>query len=294
MTSRGKRVQAKPGVGKRIRKESNLKLRTGVGWMCRILTVAFAVLFGISVWKYGAYALENYRESSYMASVQNKAAVAADAQPSDPTVDAEAPPIEVDFALLREENPDVVAWIYCPDTDVNYPVLQGEDNDYYLRRGMDGRSLLAGSIFVDCRNAADLSDDNVIVYGHNMRNKSMFGLLPSYAKQEFYEEHPVWYLLTPTANYKVELFAGFVTSTSSLVYSTEQEKTEDGQPIMRKAWEDSNFQGGDPPKEGERTLTLSTCSYEFSDARYVLIGVLREIGGSQTAAERAAGQDMYE
>lgn len=290
MTPRGKRIQTKRGAGKRIRKVSDLKLEKRAGWVCRILTVIFTVLFCVSVWKYGAYALENYREARYMESIQEKAAVVADAQPSDPTVDVEMPPIEVDFALLRAENPDIVAWIYCPDTDVNYPVLQSEDNDYYLRRGMDGSSLLAGSIFMDCRNAADLSDDNVIVYGHNMKNKSMFGLLPSYAKQEFYEEHPIWYLLTPTANYRVELFAGFVTSTDSIVYSTRQEETENGRPIMQKAWEESDFQGGDPPENGEKTITLSTCSYEFSNARYVLIGVLREIGKPQTAAGRVVGQ----
>ncbi len=118
----------------------------------------------------------------------------------------------MDFGLLQAENPDVVGWIYCPDTEVNYPILQSEDNNYYLRRRSDGAYHIAGSVFANCRNAPGLSNENMILYGHNMSNGTMFALLPQYARQEFYDHHPVWYLLTPTANYKVELFAGFVTS----------------------------------------------------------------------------------
>lgn len=281
MIAQGKRVQTRQ-TGKRVRKQSILKDRTGVGWLCRTLAAAFVLLLCLSIWQYVSYTLENRREEQFMAGLQAHAVTARE-RPSplleEPLPEPELPPIEVDFALLQEENPDIIAWIYCPDTEVNYPVLQSEDNRYYLRRGSDGSYRVAGSIFADCRNASDLSDENVILYGHNMTNGGMFALLPHYAQQEFYEEHPVWYLLTPTANYKAELFAGFVTSTKSLVYSTVQEEADD-RPIMVKAWEDSDFRGGPPPEEGERTITLSTCSYEFSDARYVVVGILRELGGS--------------
>ena len=274
MRAQGKRVQTRWRTGKHVRKQSLLKDRTGVGWLCRGLAVAFVLLLGLSIWQYVSYTLENRRAERFMADLQAQAVTVLET----PSPILEEPlPIEVDFALLQEENPDIIAWIYCPDTEVNYPVLQSEDNRYYLRRGSDGSYRVAGSIFADCRNTSDLSDENLILYGHNMKSGSMFALLPHYAQQEFYEEHPVWYLLTPTANYKVKLFAGFVTSTKSLVYSTSQEEADD-RPVMVKAWEDSDFRGGPPPEEGERTITLSTCSYEFSDARYVLLGVLQELG----------------
>ncbi len=280
MRTEGKRVRSRFGyAGKRV--------SPGAGWPCRVLLVLFALLLGLSVWRLAAYLLENRQEARFMGELRDKAVTVSEAAPApaspsreEPSAAPELPPITVDFALLREENPDIIAWVYCPDTEVNYPVLQSEDNDYYLRRRSDGSHHIAGSIFADCRNAADLSDENLILYGHNMKNGTMFGILPHYAQQEFYEAHPVWYLLTPAANYKAELFAGFVTSTDSLLYSTAWETAEDGRPIMDKAWEDSDFRGGPQPVEGERTVTLSTCSYEFSNARYVLLGVLRELGGT--------------
>jgi len=241
--------------------------------------LAFALCAG----KFLAGVAEDRRQERYHAALRAQV-VSVPTPPSsetpgeaapDPT--PEPPPITVDFAALQAEAPDVVGWIYCPDTEVNYPILHSADNRYYLRRLSDGSYNIAGSIFADCRNSEALLDENVILYGHNMYNGTMFALLPQYAQEGSYEAHPVWYLLTPTANYKVELFAGFVTSTKSLVYSIQREQTEEGRPITDQVWEASDFRGAAPPKAGERTLTLSTCSYEFSDARYVVMGILREM-----------------
>lgn len=248
------------------------KKRAGVGRTWLLLTAFFSLLLALSVWRLASYLLEVREERRFIADLRDRAVTEVS-----PGAEPAGPPIQVDFALLRAENPDIVAWIYCPGTQVNYPVLHSGDNRYYLRRRSDGTRHVAGSIFADGRNAADLSDENVIVYGHNMRDGSMFALLPEYASQEFYEAHPVWYLLTPSASYRVELFAGFVTSTSSLVYSTRRENTADGRPITEKAFSDSAFRGARPPAQGERTLTLSTCSYEFSGARYVVMGILQEL-----------------
>ncbi len=279
------------GGGKRLppqrrRGGARARKRVGVGRACYLTAAAFVLLLGVSLWNCISFVVEDREEKAFVKELQSRAVSVRETAPpiskappghSDPTAEPELPPIDVDFELLRSENPDVVGWIYCPDTEVNYPVLHGEDNNYYLRRRSDGTYHIAGSIFADCRNSADLSEENVILYGHNMSSGTMFALLPQYAQQEFYEAHPVWYLLTPAANYEVELFAGFVTSTKSLIYSVQREKTEDGRPITDKAWGDSDFRGVDAPREGERTLTLSTCSYEFSDARYVVMGIVREM-----------------
>lgn len=255
-----------------------------MGWSIYALTAAYAALMLVSWWNCASYALENYQEERFNGLLQDKVVTVIDtpsaleqqAAVAKPQPVPEAPPIEVDFDALRTENPDIIAWIYCPDTEVSYPVLQSDDNQYYLRRRSDGSHHIAGSIFADYRNSADFTDENLILYGHNMTNGSMFALLPHYAQQNYYEEHPVWYLLTPTANYKVRLFAGFVTSTKSQVYSLIHEQV-NGESIMLKAWEDSDFQCDFPPTDGEQTITLSTCSYEFSDARYVLIGTLQKL-----------------
>lgn len=257
------------------RQPSEIKRRTGVGWFCRGLIAAFILVILIASLKYISYVAENMRSERLAAEMLEIAITGQTAQSGDEQT--EYAPIKVDFDALKSENPDIIAWVYCPDTEVNYPVLQSSDNKYYLRRGVDGSSRTAGSIFADFRNANDLSDENNIIYGHNMQNGSMFAAITRYADQSYYDGHPVWYILTPEKDYKVTLFAGFVTDTSSPVYATARRTTADGTPVMEQAWADSNFRGGAPPAEGEHTVTFSTCSYEFTNARYVLIGVLHEL-----------------
>ena len=101
----------------------------------------------------------------------------------------------VDFDALSEINPDIVAWIYIEDTEINYPVVQGTDNQYYLKRLFNGKWNGSGCIFLDSRNSPDLSDRHSIIYGHHMKNGTMFSGLTEYKKQGFYEGHPVVLLM---------------------------------------------------------------------------------------------------
>ena len=188
----------------------------------------------------------------------------------------ETVPIEVDFDVLLKSNADVIGWIYCEDTPINYPVVQGKDNDYYLSRMIDGTRNSSGTLFADYRNAGDFSDGNTIVYGHNMKNKDMFGTLPNYKKQSYFDEHPVMWLLTPEENYKVELVAGYVTSSTSEIYSFGQTEA-DVVSQMEQAADQSTFLSGFQVSQGDRFVTLSTCSYEYDNARYVLIGRLKPL-----------------
>lgn len=188
----------------------------------------------------------------------------------------ETAPIEVDFEALWETNEDVVGWIYCEDTPINLPVVQAEDNDYYLRRLIDGTWNSSGTLFVDYRNADDFSDSNTIIYGHNMKNKGMFGTLPNYKEQSYYDEHPLMCLLTPDGNYKVELIAGYVTSSTSEIYSFGQTE-EEVLAFVEQSIEKSTFASDFQVLQGDRFVTLSTCSYEYDNARYVLIGRLIQL-----------------
>ena len=131
----------------------------------------------------------------------------------------ETVPIEVDFETLWHENEDIVAWLYCEDTPIHYPIVQGDDNNYYLRRLLNGEYNINGTIFLDYRCQSDFRDFNSIVYGHHMKSSEMFGTLPNYKDQEYYDEHPVMYLLTPEQNYKIELVAGYITPSDSDTYS---------------------------------------------------------------------------
>lgn len=186
------------------------------------------------------------------------------------------PSVTVDVAKLQREHPDIVGWIRSEDTTINYPVVQGQDNDYYLHRLPDGRQNSGGTIFMDFRNSDDFSDWNTIIYGHNMKNGSMFGTLTDYNSQEYFEKHPVMFLFTTDGTYRIELLAGCLVPADSELY-TVPESEEGRDMVIQAAMKRSTFRSVAKPESGERIVTLSTCSYEYEDARYVLIGCLRKI-----------------
>lgn len=182
-------------------------------------------------------------------------------------------PLRVDFAALKQENPDIVGWIYCEGTPIHYPVLQGRDNQYYVYRLADGSYNSSGSIFLDYRNSWDMSDPNLVLYGHNMKNGSMFASLLDYREQSYYEEHPRLWLLTEKQAYRVELIAGTVTSADGQAFSLKEDR-EQLQAYLENCVAHSTFRSGYDLSCVEQALTLSTCSYDFEDARYVVVGHL--------------------
>ena len=187
---------------------------------------------------------------------------------------AEGPPIFVDFEVLKQENPDIVAWIYSENTVINYPVVQGSDNQFYVTRMPDGRYNSNGSIFLDFRNLSDFADFNSIIYGHNMTNDSMFGTLENYKNPDYYAEHPYLWIITPDAAYRVDLIAGMVTPSDSEAYDLYNSKDELHERL-RYAISKSTFDPGEVDVDSIRhVVTLSTCSYEYAIARYVVIGNL--------------------
>lgn len=195
-----------------------------------------------------------------------------------PTAEIERSPVDVDFELLKAQCKDIVGWIYSPDTVINYPVVRAEDNDYYLHRFIDGSYNAGGSIFVDYTCAADFSTPNTIIYGHHMNDGSMFASIRDYWKEGYYEAHPVLYLNTPAQNYKIELFTGYVTDANSDVYTIDFPNDEYHQWYLEWIRSMSNFENDVQVGLEDKIVTLSTCSYEFDDARYVIQGKLVPIG----------------
>jgi sortase, srtB family len=195
-------------------------------------------------------------------------------KPDEPPI--ETAPISVDFHALWQENKDIVAWIYCENTPIHYPIVQSEDNTYYLRRLLNGNYNINGTIFLDYRCSSDFNDFNSVIYGHHMKSGEMFGTLPKYKEQEYYNEHPILYLLTPDQNYKAELVAGYLTPSDSETYSLQQ-NTEGKRAFLENALQNSTFTSGIAASETDRFITLSTCSYEYDNARYVVVGRLNEI-----------------
>lgn len=186
-------------------------------------------------------------------------------------------PITIDFEELQQTNKDIIGWLYQPNTSINYPLVQGIDNNQYLRRLINGKYNVSGTLFLDYRNSNNFSDFYSIVYGHNMKNKSMFGSLTGYKKQEYYDNNPILYLLTPEKDYKIELFMGFVNNAKveNLIYNPEitEENLEDILSLNNK----STFISDITPKIGDKIICLATCSYEYNNARYLVFGVLKEL-----------------
>ena len=186
----------------------------------------------------------------------------------------ERPPISVDFNELKRINQEIVGWIYCEGTPINYPVMQAENNEKYLNALPDKRFSLNGSVFIDCSCESDFSSDNTLMYGHN-RKTGMFACLPRFKNKNYYNAHSVMWLLTPDGDYKVIVFAGFNAYAESWVYEINFFKEKFRSEYVDRCLQSSDFKPVADPIPGTRLLTLSTCYYFGPDnGRYVVIGML--------------------
>lgn len=189
----------------------------------------------------------------------------------------EKPYPDVDFDGLKSVNSDVIGWIYVPDTEINYPIVHTSDNDYYLDHLVDRTQNPAGAIFLDTRNPSDFSDLHSIIYGHHMKNGSMFAALKGYKKQDFFDGHKTGYLITQDAAYSIDFFAGHVANVEENAWQLDFDNAEDFSNWIKSLKDISAFKSDIEPQYGDRIFTLSTCSYEFDDARFVLSGKLTKI-----------------
>lgn len=261
-------------------------MRTAVRRIAMILLLAAFLVSAGTV----TYVKRQYRESAqrYELASQRYTLPAAPLSAGSPSNTAEQPPegtaendlpleyapIAVDFDALRAVNPDIVGWIYCEDSVINYPVLQAADNDYYLHRSYDRSNQFSGSIFVDAANRPGFVDCNTILYGHHMNDGSMFASLDLWADQSYYEAHPVLWLLTPEQDYKLVLFSGYTTSAFSDIYTVRPEPDAGWQEYLEDLVRQSDFQADVDLSGCERTVMLSTCAYVFDFARHVLHAAL--------------------
>lgn len=224
-----------------------------------ILLAVFACIFLFSAYKVGNYFWAKH-ESDQITQAAEKY-VRIEEKDDEPEL------IEVDFDALHEMNRDIIAWIYCPDTQINYPVVQGSDNSYYLSHLLDGSYNVNGTIFMDYRGAADFSVANNILYGHHMKSGAMFADLIKYKESSFYNTHPVMYLFTPDRTFRLDLLAGLVVEADDPLYQLTELRAEQLQRYMSQ----STFATKAETDGQYSVVTLSTCSYEYENARYVVL-----------------------
>lgn len=181
----------------------------------------------------------------------------------------------VNFEELARINPDVVGWIYIEGTNINYPIVQGEDNDYYLDHLFDGKRNRSGAIFLDSRCDPYFYDRHSIIYGHHLKDGTMFTRLMRYKKQSFYDEHSVILLVTPTAYYQIRVFSGYVSNNRASAWDLELDDEAHTQ-WLEEIRSKSCFRTEYAPGPDTPIITLSTCTYEFDDAKFVLHGYIEE------------------
>ena len=181
----------------------------------------------------------------------------------------------IDFTALQAVSPDAVAWLSCPGTAIDYPVMRAADYNQYLRHLPDGTYNVNGSLFIDFNCAFDFSDKLTVVYGHNMKSGQMFGSLAKYKEQAYYQEHPYFLLYTPgNGERRIDLLYGCVISVEDW-----QERAFSYQAnlsaLLAYAAHNTTFTSQVRYTPEDRVVALSTCSYEFDGARFVVVGLLR-------------------
>ncbi|MCM1187235.1 MAG: class B sortase [Lachnospira sp.] len=190
------------------------------------------------------------------------------------------PEKEVDFETLKEEvNEDIYAWLYIPDSTIDFPVLRHPtDNSYYLLHNLDGSSGRPGCIYTENYNSMDFTDPNTVMYGHNMRAGTMFAGLHNYEDEEFFAEHPYIYVYTPEKLFVYEVFAAYEFSDLHLLLNFDFTSEQVFQNFLDDIYEmrsmNCNTKEDVEVTAKNRILTLSTCVTGKDDKRYLVQGVL--------------------
>ena len=256
-----------------------------------LLTIALIV--AIAVFCYAAFNLyhiyteykkgtDEYNQIEEMAVTERDADSAEVAGPNAQL----KPPIEVDFDKLKSVNEDVVGWIYVDALpDISYPIVKGKDNQTYLHQTYEKNYNFAGTIFVDYENSGDFSDCNTLVYGHNMKNGSMFGHLKKFREDDkLYKQDKYFWILTPERNYRYEIITAYTTGVNSDTYTLFKGPGEEFKKYLETIKGYSEIQTDDTDLTiKDRIVTLSTCTGNES-TRFV-------VQGKRVDAEDADGAD---
>ena len=186
----------------------------------------------------------------------------------------------IDFSELQQVNEDIAGWLRIRALDISYPVVQGEDNDYYLHRTFEKEDNFAGCLFVNCDNDRDFTDQNTIIYGHNMKNGSMFGKLKQFREEETYNKSKYFWMFTPDLIFQYRIFSAMVVNKTGLAYQTFY-SDEDFNEWINKAFEGSEVENsGIQVTSDDHVVTLSTCTGDDS-TRFVVMGKLVQIYASK-------------
>lgn len=178
----------------------------------------------------------------------------------------------VDFDALRSINPDIVAWIRYEGTPIDYPIVHGSDNEKYLTTLFEGSYGGCGTLFVEAATERPFGQFNTIVYGHHMRDGSMFASLEDLRDPQYSEDHPEMQLCTPDGRFRLQIWAFLNQPADSDFYITNITAEEDRQAYLDLIRSSAEYLTAvdDTVSTSDRIVVLSTCAYEYEDARYLV------------------------
>lgn len=246
------------------------------------LAIVAAGVIGISAWvlydTHAGYAQGQEEYESLRQYVVKKEAVTAERQEEEEAYERwpdDFPDIEVDFEALSDINPNVKGWLYMEALDISYPIAQADDNEYYLHHSFEGEASRVGAIFVDYENNGDFSDWNTMVYGHNMRNGSMFGSLKRLRSEpELVREHPYFYIFTPEMTARYEVFSYYITERDSDSYECLYTSRQEHSSYLQMAAGHSMEELAVDISEEAPIVSLSTCTGNQA-TRFIIHGMER-------------------
>ena len=237
----------------------------------KLSTLFILAVFVLSAYKLISLLWDYYENRRVLADAQSLYSVTLNE-----TVSDRSDEVQGGFIDLLAINSDIVGWITIQGTHVNYPILQADDNRYYLNRNYLKDESRAGSIFMDYRNDCQYLSPNTIIYGHRMKDGSMFAGLKKYLNQSFYEENPILLFDTLYASYEVEVFSAYRTTTDFNYIQTSFDDLMGYAFFLEKLVEKSEIETDVTLSIEDQILTLSTCDHSGNsgNGRLVLHGKL--------------------
>jgi sortase B len=204
-----------------------------------------------------------------------------------PTASADADAPNPTLADLQKINPDVIGWLTVDDTNIDYPLVQGETNIDYINTAVDGSFSLTGSIFLDCRNADDFSDFYSLVYGHHIEGNLMFGEIPEFLDDEFFEEHTTGTLFLPEYTRQIQWFACMEKNAYDvkLFHPTNYEDVEPREELLDYIQDEATQYRDIGVTTSDQIIALSTCESAVTDGRVLLIGRLSARVSNESESE---------
>lgn len=244
-----------------------------------IVSLAAVVISGINVFRLSREyqkGINEYQQLESYASVKEEAPVQEESTEAEETEEKSLIPVSVDIQYdeLKKINEDFAGWLYYEPLDISYPIVRGNDNDYYTHYTFEGEKNSSGAIFMDFLNKTDYSDYNTIVYGHNMRNGTMFGSLKKMLNDfSIQEENPNFYVFTEDKAYMYEIFAVYLTQADSRTYDLIRNE-EEQQGFLDYVDEAATWRSDKVVSASDKVMTLSTCHGLHSNNRTIILGVL--------------------